>query len=165
MTTDSLSLPPLTKIQRRLVGHGLIVILMAMFAGFVLGFSLVGGLETSPGNIEPLAIPGTTAGWARMHVGCVTNGLMLIALAFVLPRIGFAVRTQGLLSWTLVAIAWVNTLFYLFGNLSPNRGLTVGANQFGESSALGLLAMVPAAVGSFAIVVVLLMLITKTFRG
>lgn len=158
------AMPPLNTIQRRLVGHGLSVILCAMFAGFALGISLVGGLEISPGSIKPISLGGTPAGWARMHVGAVTNGLLLIAIAFMLPRIGFSIRSQNRIAWTFVAIAWANTIFYFFGNLSPNRGITFGANRFGDSTVYGLLAMVPGSIGAIVTVFVLLVLIKQTFR-
>lgn len=156
---------PLTTIQRRLVGHGLCVILAAMFAGFALGISLVGGLEVSPGNIKPISVGGTPAGWARMHVGSVTNGLLLFAIAFMLPRIGLAIRSQNRIAWIFVAIAWANTIFYFFGNLAPNRGITFGANRFGETTVYGLLGMIPGAIGAIVTVIVLVVLIRQTLRG
>ena len=39
--------------QRRMVGHGAIVIFIALVAGFGLATSLVGGLEIFPGHHPP----------------------------------------------------------------------------------------------------------------
>ena len=136
-----------------------------MFAGFALGISLVGGLEVLPGNIKPISVGGTPAGWARMHVGSLTNGLLLFAIAFMLPRIGLSSRSQNRIAWTFVAIAWANTVFYFFGNLAPNRGITFGANRFGETTVYGLLGMIPGGIGAIVTVIVLVVMIRQTFRG
>ncbi len=165
MTNAAEAAPPLTTVERRLVGHGLCVILCAMLAGFALGISLVGGVEVFPGNIRPISVGGTPAGWARMHVGSVTNGLLLFAIAFMLPRIGLSFRSQNRIAWVFVAIAWANTIFYFFGGLAPNRGITFGSNRFGETTVYGLLGMIPGSVGAIVTVIVLVMLIKQTFRG
>ena len=39
------------RFQKLMIGHGLLVILAAMLAGFMLGFGLIGGLELYPGKI------------------------------------------------------------------------------------------------------------------
>ena len=38
-------------LQRQMVGHGLLVMVAALLAGFMLGFGLIGGLEVMPGKI------------------------------------------------------------------------------------------------------------------
>ena len=51
------------QLQKIMIGNGLLVILIAMLAGFMLMFQLIGGLEYWPGHILPLHIYGTTDGW------------------------------------------------------------------------------------------------------
>jgi styrene-oxide isomerase len=90
--------------------------------------------------------------------------LLLIAIAFVLPRIGMNACSQRRVAWTFVAVAWANTAFYFFGNLAPNRGITFGGNRFGDATWMGLFAMAPAFLGAVATVIVLVVLIRQTFR-
>ena len=49
-------------LQRQMVGHGLLVMVAALLAGFMLGFGLIGGLEVMPGKIVSMPYYGTTDG-------------------------------------------------------------------------------------------------------
>ena len=84
-------------LQRQMVGHGLLVMVAALLAGFMLGFGLIGGLEIMPGKIVSMPYYGTTDGWVRAHVGGLTNGLMVIAVALSLPLISISqsMKTTG----------------------------------------------------------------------
>ena len=57
------------RFQKLMIGHGLLVILAAMLAGFMLGFGLIGGLELYPGKIIEMPYYGSSEGWARAHAG------------------------------------------------------------------------------------------------
>jgi styrene-oxide isomerase len=70
--------------------------------------------------------------------------MMVIAVAFVLPSLGFAEKTSRLLGWTIVLDGWSNVCFYFFSNLSPNRGLTFGPNHFGPGDIFSVIALAPA---------------------
>ena len=48
-------------------GHGMLVILASMFAGFMLMFGLLGGLEVWPGVIVEFSVYGRLEGWVRAH--------------------------------------------------------------------------------------------------
>jgi len=50
------------RFQKLMIGHGLLVILAAMLAGFMLGFGLIGGLELYPGKIIEMPYYGSTEG-------------------------------------------------------------------------------------------------------
>ena len=71
--------------QRVMIINGMLVILVAMFAGFMLLFQLVGGLEVWPGYIVELPSYGTTEGWVRAHTGGILNGLLVMVVALALP--------------------------------------------------------------------------------
>ena len=73
--------------QKLMIGNAFLVIVMSMLAGFMLGFGLIGGLELYPGNIVEMPYYGTADGWARAHVGGLTNGLLVIGVALALPLI------------------------------------------------------------------------------
>ena len=55
--------------QRLMICHGFVVILIAMLAGFMLMFNLIGGIEVWPGVIINIPMYGTEAGWVRAHSG------------------------------------------------------------------------------------------------
>lgn len=140
--------------QRRWFGHGVLMMLATLLGGVGLWMHLVGGFELVPGYIVHFSLPGTEAGWVRAHTGPVLNGLMVIGVALVLPRLDFAERTARRLGWLIVADGWANVIFYIFGNFAPNRGLSFGPNHFGEASIYGVIALAPAYLfGAIAVVV------------
>lgn len=58
--------------------------------------------------------------------------MMVIAVAFILPSLGFAEKSMHRLGWIIILDGWANVIFYLFANFAQNRALTFGANKFGE---------------------------------
>ena len=56
------------RLQRIMIGNGLLVVLASMFAGFMLMFGLLGGLEVWPGTIIHIPTYGTTEGFLE-HFG------------------------------------------------------------------------------------------------
>lgn len=143
--------------QRIMIGNGLLVILVAMFAGFMLMFQLIGGIEVWPGTIIPLDIYGTSDGWVRAHSGGTMNGLLVVAVALALPKLNLSERLQAWTAWGLVYVAWSFTVFYWLGNAAGNRGLTFGDSQLGESDLISVIAFLPG-LPSVVIVVVVLMI-------
>ena len=143
------------QLQKTMIGHGLLVILVAMLAGFMLMFQLIGGLEYWPGQILPLHIYGTSAGWVRAHSGGTMNGLLVIVIALALPHLNLSERLQKWTAYGFLYVAWSFTLFYWLGNAAGNRGLTLGDSQLGKTDTLSVLAFLPG-LPSVIIVVVLL---------
>ena len=135
-----------------MIGNGLLVIVVAMFAGFMLGFGLIDGLEIYPGTIVEMPYYGTIDGWARAHVGGLTNGLLIIGMALVLPLISLSERMCKLTAWGLVYIGWANTVFYWFGNAAASRALSFGDNPQGASNMLGAIGFGAALVGAILII-------------
>jgi hypothetical protein len=141
--------------QRLMIGHGLLVILVAMLAGFMLMFDLIGGIEVWPGTIIPLSIYGTSDGWVRAHSGGTMNGLLVVVMALVLPKLALGPRVQAWTAWGFIYIAWSFTVFYWLGNAAGNRGLTLGDSQLGESDWVGVLAFLPGLPSVFLVVILL----------
>ena len=77
----------MSQLQRVMIANALLVMLVSMFAGFMLMFNLIGGFEIWPGKILEFSVYGTTEGWVRAHTGGLTNALLVMGIAFALPHI------------------------------------------------------------------------------
>nr|ADE62392.1 styrene oxide isomerase [Pseudomonas sp. LQ26] len=130
--------------ERKMAGHGILMIFSTLLFGVGLWMHLVGGFEIIPGYILEFHVPGSPEGWAKAHAGSALNGMMVIAVAFVLPSLGFAEKKARLLGSIIVLDGWSNVCFYFFSNFSPNRGLTFGPNHFGPGDIFSFLALAPA---------------------
>ncbi|WP_428415226.1 styrene-oxide isomerase StyC [Methylibium sp.] len=145
----------LSSMQKQWFGHGVLMILATLLGGVGLWMFLVGGFEIVPGYILHFQLPGSAEGWRRAHGGPALNGLMVIAVALVLPALNFSERKASWLGWLVVADGWANVVFYFFSNLSPNRGLSFGPNVFGEGNVYSAIALAPAYLFGVIAVVVL----------
>lgn len=150
----------MSKLQRVMIANGLLVMLVSMFAGFMLMFSLLGGFEIWPGKVLEFSVYGTTDGWVRAHSGGLTNALLVMAIAFALPHINVSAFQEKFLAYGFIYVAWSFTVFYWLGNASANRALTFGDNQLGESSMVSVLGFLPG-LPSVVLVVVLLVIAVK----
>ncbi len=142
-------------LQRRMIGHALLVMVAGLLAGFMLGFGLIGGLELTPGTIISMPYYGSVDGWVRAHVGGLTNGLMVIAIALSFPFIPISQRMQRITAHGLIFVAWANTVFYWLGNAAANRALSIGDNPLGQSDVFGIAGFLPALVGAIIALVLL----------
>lgn len=145
-------------LRRTMVGHGALQIFMALVGGLGLWIFLVGGFEVVPGYIIPMDLPGTEAGWQKAHTGPVMNGLMVIGVAFILPLLNFSARKAKILGWIILLDGWANTGFYVFGNLSPNRGLAYTKTHLGDADIFSFLALAPAAIFGFLAMIALVII-------
>lgn len=131
-------------LRRMMIGHGALMIFAALVGGLGLWMYLLGGFELIPGYIISFQLPGSAGGWQRAHTGPVMNGLMVIALAFGIPTLGFTQKTARLLGLILVCDGWSNVGFYFFSNFSPNRALAFGTSKLGQADIFSFLALAPA---------------------
>ena len=139
--------------QQQMVGHGAIVMIIGLAAGFGLVMSLVGGFEVFPGSILSFDIPGDNGAWARAHAGGIMNALMIFAGAWMLGALDFPDTLARRVSWMLIGAGYANTLFYYGAIFSETRALTLGDNPFGETSLMGVIGFLPAFV--FAIIAII----------
>lgn len=128
-------------LQMKMCGHGILMILCTLLFGVGLWMFLVGGFEIVPTYIINFNLPGSAEGWRKAHSGPALNGMMVIAVAFVLPMLEFSAKTAGWLAFIIVGDGWANVAFYFFGNFTPNRGLSFGDNKFGEADIFSTLAL------------------------
>lgn len=150
---------------RRMIGHGAIVIIIALFSGFGLAMNLVGGFEFIPGSIIEFSIFGDPAAWARAHVGGLLNGLLVIGVALAASALNVAAGLGRHLFWMLVGTGYANTIFYWGALLAPNRALTFADNRFGESNLAAVIGLLPALVFAFVALIAMAMLARAAFSG
>ena len=152
-------------LQRRMAGHGILMIFCTLLFGVGLWMHLVGGFEIIPGYIVHFTVPGSPEGWARAHAGPALNGMMVIAVAYVLGMLDFPEKTAQRLGFIVVADGWANVGFYFFGNLTPNRGLSFGDNRFGAGDVFSALALGPAYLFGVLALGALFVIGMKALRG
>ena len=148
---------------RKMVGHGAILMLIALFAGFGLAMSLIGGFEVLPGWIIAFELPSDPRGWARTHTGGLMNGLMVFVFALLFHVMKLEERTEANLSWMLIGAAYANTIFYWAGMFSPSRAVTFGDNRLGETNWIGALGLLPAFIFAFVSIVAMIILARRAF--
>lgn len=156
--------PMMVDIQRSMIGHGAVVLLIGMLAGVGLLASLLGGLEVWPGTVLPFQVPGSTDAWVRTHLGGLLNAFLIMLVALTLPVLGFHARRARHLGWMLVGTGWANTLFYWAALLSPNRALSFGDNRLGASTLSAIVGLAPALTFTVVSIVAVLLLARQAFR-
>lgn len=153
-----------TRLQGLMVGHGALVMLMGMIAGFAWTFSLLGSIDIWPLPAIDIQVPGSVRGWGAAHKGCILNGLMVLAIGVVLPRLALADRGRTWVAYGLIFTAWANTLFYFFATFAANRGLSMGGNRMGEGDIFGTLAFFPALLGAYVVMIALVITARGAFK-
>ena len=151
--------------QRIMIANGLLVILVAMLAGLMLMFNLLGGIEIWPGHILAIPTYGNEAGWVRAHSGGTMNGLMVVVMALALPKLNLGARALTWTAWGFVYIAWSFTIFYWVGNASSNRALTLGDSPLGQSDGLSVIGFLPGLPSVFLVVVLLWLAVRGVLRA
>jgi hypothetical protein len=117
------------KLSSILVANGALVFLVGMLAGFPFAFLLIGkvAIWPIPGSIDAV-MPGDVRGWRMAHLEGILNGLTLIAVAAVAPRLPLGERAARALTWSLLVMAWGNEIASLIGPIYVVRGLEFGGN-------------------------------------
>ena len=153
------------KLQRTMLAHGLMVVLVAMFAGFMLMFNLLGGMEIWPNKIIDVPMYGTSEGWVRAHSGGILNGVLVFIVGLGLPKLNLGNFAQKFTAYGLIYCAWTFTIFYWLGNASSNRGLSIGPSALGEPDFVGLLAFLPGLPSVFIVIIVLALCVKGIFSS
>lgn len=150
---------------RRMVGHGAIVMIFGLLAGFGLTMSLIGGFEIFPGKLIEFDLPADSRAWARAHAGGLMNGLLVMVVALLIHVMRLPEKTSARLYWMLVGTGYANTIFYWAGFFAPNRALTFGDNRLGETNIAGLIGLFPALVFAFVTTVAMFILVKHAFSS
>jgi len=150
---------------RKMIGHGAIIMVFGLVAGFGLVISLIGGFEFFPGMMLEFELPGDSRAWARTHVGGVLNGIMVFSLALVFAAMHLPENTEKRLIWMIVGAGYANTIFYWLGMIAENRSLSFGDNSFGATSIAGVAGLLPALVFAFITIIAMFILAKHAFAG
>ncbi|WP_321818685.1 MULTISPECIES: styrene-oxide isomerase StyC [unclassified Paraburkholderia] len=165
MTTNASFMRSETRdIQRQMIGHGMLILLVGMLAGIGLLVSLIGGVEIWPGKLLSVHLPGKGNSWVRFHIGQLLNAFLVVLVALVLPVLGIEPRLARRLGWLIVGTGWANTLFYAAALFAPNRALTFGSNRLGDANLASLIGLVPSLVFAVISIVVVVILAGQSFR-
>jgi hypothetical protein len=139
--------PDSTRLCYLVIANGMLVLLLGLVAGIMLIFSLLDGVTLWPLPVWEVAIPGSSRGWQAAHVGGILNGVMLGGVGLLMLKLNMSSRRNFWVGWGMIITGWANTLFYWAGNLSQNRGLSVGTTPFGEGDIFGALAFLGGGAG------------------
>lgn len=135
--------------SNRLIKHGLAAMLVGLIGGFLLAFSMIGGMSLSPVPMFlQFELPGSASGWRILHVGTLMNGIMGLVIGLVMRTVNISDSRSRLILWGMAIAIWGNFCFYIFGMFAPNHGLSIEANRLGEATIYGVLAYVPAIIGA-----------------
>ncbi|WP_199203047.1 hypothetical protein [Paraburkholderia madseniana] len=151
-------------IQRRMIGHAALILLIGMLAGAGLLVSLVGGLEWWPGKTMPLHLPISTDAWVRTHLGGMLNAFLIMLAALAMPVVGFDVPGGRRLGWMFVGTGWANTVFYWAAMFAPNRALSFADNRFGSSNLFTVIGLAPALLFTLVSIVAVVLLAYRALR-
>ncbi|PWR19855.1 hypothetical protein [Zavarzinia compransoris] len=150
---------------RRLAGHGALVVVAGLVAGFFIGFVALGGFILDPLPSARFEFPGSERGWRAMHVGSILNGVMALTVAALIDRVVGTEKVRRLIVRVLTLAIWANTLFYLAANFAANRGLSPWDNAAGPGSLWGLVAFLPAAIAAGLTIWVMLLFARAAFSA
>jgi len=164
MSAD-LSAQEAERLQHKVIGHGMVVLLIGLVAGVMLTFSILGSVALWPFPTWEVAIPGSTRGWVSAHVGGILNGVMMGGLALLMGKLELAGSRASWVGWGLIVVGWSNTLFYWAANFSANRGLSPAATSIGEGGVWAALAYGGGVVGMVAAFIAVVILARAAFEG
>lgn len=114
--------------QRKLIGHGALLVFFGGAIGFGFLFFLLGEIRLWP---IPASIayqmPGTLKAWRMAHLEGVINGFSMWILALLLPVLPFSIVALRRIALGFITVGWTFTIASLIDALYPNsRGLAFG---------------------------------------
>jgi hypothetical protein len=125
-----------SRMQAKLFLNGLGLFVASILFGWVWFFHLLGEITVwpLPINIE-VDIPGDSRAFRMGHMEAITQGLLLMALAFGGRFMYLSVRNFQILYWSALITAWLFTLPAMANTFFGTRGLAFGGGPFKASLA------------------------------
>ena len=124
------------RMQALLFLNGLGLFIVGILFGWAWFFHLLEAITVwpLPVNIE-VDIPGDSRGFRMGHMEAITQGLLLMSLAFGGQFMRLRVKEFKLLFWTAIVTAWLFTLPAMANAFFETRGLAYGGGPFKAGSA------------------------------
>lgn len=143
-----------------LMRHSLMVLLLGLLAGLGLAFSINGVVGIPPIPITwEYTMAAEPRAWRSAHVGSITNGLMGLLLAILIPFMGLTAKAIQRISLGTIIVIWGNLVFYIAALWAPNRGLSYTDTDAGPGNLAGIIAYIPAITAAGLLIGIVLYLI------
>ncbi len=111
--------------------NGLGLFIVGVLFGWVWFFHLLGEIVVWPLPIQiEVEIPGDSRGFRMGHMEAITNGLLLMALAFGGQFMRLSGKEFKVLFWTALVTTWLFTLPAMANVFYETRGLAFGGGPF-----------------------------------
>jgi len=101
-----------------------LVIHLVLQGVLVLTVSLVGGLLL----YQMLLKEKNPAAWHLVHAGGTVRGVLLIALAAIIPLLALSLSQVSFLVWLMIISIWASMLAMAIAAISGDRGLRLGGS-------------------------------------
>lgn len=101
-----------------------LVIYLVLQGVLVLTVSLVGGLLL----YRMLLKEKNPAAWHLVHAGGTVRGVLLIALAAIIPLLALPLSQVSFLVWLMIISIWASMLAMVIAAISGDRGLSLGGS-------------------------------------
>jgi len=148
----------------KVMGHGMLVLLIGLLSGIGLIFSLLDAVTLWPLPVWDVSIPGSTRGWQAAHVGGILNGVMIAGVAVLMTKLSLTGKRALWVGWGMIITGWANTVFYWAGNFSANRGLSMTETPYGAGDIWGALAFLGGGAGMVFTIAAVIILALGAFE-
>ncbi|MFT5210154.1 MAG: hypothetical protein ACI9CE_001878 [Flavobacterium sp.] len=134
MSSQQLSITP--RMQALLFLNGLGLFIAGILFGWTWFFHLLQEIVLWPLPIQiAVDIPGDSRAFRMGHMEAITQGLLLMALAFGGQFMRLSKKEFAILFWTALITAWMFTLPAMANTFFGTRGLAFGGGPFKASTA------------------------------
>lgn len=125
--------------------HGVLILMVSVFGGLLLYRSILKNTNQ--------------ADWHLLHAGGSARGIMLIALAAIVPLTELSSWQINTAAWFIIYFAWASTLAMLIGAISGEKGFSLAG------AATNRLIFVFYVTGVIALIPGLFLLVFELFRA
>jgi glycerol-3-phosphate acyltransferase PlsY len=116
------------KLQRTMIGHGALVFLVGLLAGFPFVLLLTADFPLGDVLSFDVNVPGDVRAWRMAHLEGILNGIVVMLVATFMPLLNMSLKSQKIVGWALIITAWGNVIASIIGPLFDVRGLFLGGD-------------------------------------
>ncbi|MEQ9529279.1 MAG: hypothetical protein RIF42_12815, partial [Parvibaculaceae bacterium] len=103
--------------QMLLAGHGALVFLAGMLAGFPFASVLVASLDPGAATMWP----GDVRAWRMAHMEGALNGMLMIAVAGAMAHAAMGATMARVIVWGLIVTGWGNIIASVVSAMTGGR--------------------------------------------